>query len=60
MNKIEPQWVCDDCAKKRGARIPEGHVASWHPDVCGICKEKKSVTEPRDYGRTRNLLKIEE
>lgn len=57
-NTIEPNWVCLDCAKERGARIPEGHCYTIHSDVCGICKETKMVTEPRDFGKTRNLLRV--
>lgn len=54
--KIEPAWVCFDCAKKRGAIIPHGHVFTVHMDECGICDKRKRVTEPRDFGRTRSLL----
>jgi len=60
MNKIEPAWICLDCAKERGARVPEGHIPTFHEDTCGICKEEKQVTAPRDFGITRNLLKVEE
>jgi hypothetical protein len=56
---IEPDWVCFDCAKQRGARVPEHHLCTVHIDICGICKMEVEVTEPRDFGRTRNLLLIE-
>lgn len=52
----EPAWVCWDCAKSRGASPPQGHVYTVHPDICGLCMQKKAVTEPRDYGATRGLL----
>ena len=58
MKLIEPAWVCFECAKKRGARIPEGHVYTVHTDICGICGTSQVVTQPRDFGRTRDLLKI--
>lgn len=54
----EPDWVCEDCAHKRGARMPSGHFATFHMGVCGICKKERHVTEPRDFGKTRNLLLI--
>lgn len=54
----EPQWVCLKCADERGARIPEGHCYSMHTDICGICRQTKSVTEPRDFGMTRSLLRV--
>ena len=54
----EPSWVCLDCANKRGARIPQGHCFTSHIGICGICQEEKEVTEPRDFGITRNLLRV--
>jgi dUTP pyrophosphatase len=35
-------------------------MCTTHIDVCGICGLEVEVTEPRDYGRTRHLLKIME
>jgi len=54
----EPEWVCHVCAASRGARIPPDHIATWHKDECGICKTVTTVTQPRDFGKTRHLLKI--
>lgn len=54
----EPSWVCIPCAYQRGASIPDGHVYTVHVDVCGICEKLVAVTEPRDFGKTRNLLRI--
>lgn len=56
----EPEWVCMNCANERGAVHPPNHISSWHFGICGICGEEKSVTEPRDFGITRKLLKVEE
>jgi len=56
--EIEPDWVCFGCAKERGARVPEHHLCTTHRGICGICNTEQEVTEPRDFGRTRNLLKI--
>ena len=56
---MEPDWVCFRCADDLGATMPKGHVATWHPDTCGICgKENVSCTEPRDFGILRNRLRI--
>ena len=55
----EPAWVCFDCAKERKASPPDGHCYSVHPDTCGICKrENVEVTEPRDFGLQRGLLRV--
>lgn len=59
MSKKEPSWVCIKCAEERGAESPKGHIATFHEDKCGICGEIKMVTESRDFGRSRKLLKIE-
>ena len=56
--EIEPVWVCMECALDRGARCPEGHLVTMHTGTCGICKEERNVTEPRDFGITRNKLKV--
>lgn len=54
----EPPVVCNECASKRGAQIPEGHIPTYYTSVCGICGKLKDVTQPRDYGNHRKLLKI--
>lgn len=43
-----PAWICSDCGNKHG-RMPYGHAATWHRDVCGWCGEMRSCTEPRDF-----------
>jgi hypothetical protein len=51
-----PQWICDGCGQLYGRwhqgnySGPLHHCATYHMGVCEICKEKTSVTEPRDYG----------
>lgn len=56
---VEPEWVCLECAKDRGASPPPDHVYTLHPDQCGICRRKDvEVTEPRDFGATRAFLRI--
>lgn len=56
--KVYPDWVCEGCARERGARVPDHHMATWHRDQCGLCQTEQWVTEVRDYGRTRYLLDI--
>ncbi len=50
-----PEWICADCGAKHGNRT-QG-VATWHEGTCGICGEKKPVTEPRDYGHLKEIEK---
>jgi hypothetical protein len=59
INKTEePAWVCFGCAENRGASVPEGHCYTVHQGICGICGTTQEVTEPRDFGVTRNQLRI--
>ena len=44
-----PEWICSPCGNKHGNGMPEGHLATWHAGVCGICGAKTGVTEPRDF-----------
>lgn len=44
-----PDWVCLTCGEKFGRGMPEGHIATWHVDKCGICNQEVEVTEPRDF-----------
>ena len=60
MNRLktkEPKWVCHVCAASKGARIPPGHIATWNNNKCGICGKDTTVTQPRDFGETRILLR---
>lgn len=56
---IDPILTCNDCAEERRAEIPEGHIATFYQGICGICNQNKTVTQTRDYGKTRNRLKVE-
>ena len=60
MRKLDeyPAWICADCGHKHG-RWPDGHVATFHNDICGWCGEEKSCTEPRDFGYPKYLLDTE-
>jgi rubrerythrin len=46
---VYPAWICRPCGEAHGRGMPEGHVATWHEDICGVCGKLTSVTEPRDY-----------
>jgi len=30
--------------------MPDTHICCWHMEICPVCGERKSVTEPRDFG----------
>lgn len=49
MSFDQPDWVCFDCAELCGHGAPEGHVCTVHIGICGVCGEKKAVTEPSDF-----------
>lgn len=46
-----PAWVCWDCGKQYGKRVP--WLSTWNVDTCGVCGETKDVTEPRDFGHLK-------
>ena len=53
----QPAWCCLTCGTKFGRWYvsgtytgPVGHLATWHPDTCGVCGYGRDVTEPRDFG----------
>ena len=43
-----PQWICDDCGRAAGGTVPE--LATYHMDVCRVCRNPRPCTEPRDWG----------
>lgn len=50
VEKPYPTWVCLPCGNKYGRGYPAGHVCTIHQGVCGICGEKRAVTQLRDFG----------
>ena len=54
----QPDWVCRECGRHWGLwwdeegkyKGPVTHCATYHFDKCGVCAEKKSVTEACNYG----------
>lgn len=45
----QPTWVCLECGEKHRAG-DWFNFSTWHEGVCGVCRQKKPVTEPRDCG----------
>lgn len=43
------QWICEECAIKRGATWPEGHIATFHNGKCDLCEREMAVTTPSDF-----------
>jgi len=48
-----PSWICCDCGKRYGRKLPSKH-ATWHHGECNVCGEDDIVTEPRDFGHLVN------
>jgi hypothetical protein len=48
-----PAWICLPCGEKHGRGMPEGHIATWNVQPCGICGDKTWVSEPRDFGHLK-------
>lgn len=44
-----PKTICMECGTSYG-HMPKGHLATFYQGMCGWCKRKRTVTEPRDYG----------
>ena len=56
MNQVNyPHWVCHACASESGASVAD--LATFHEDICDVCNDWKSVTESRDYGYPKDLLR---
>jgi predicted RNA-binding Zn-ribbon protein involved in translation (DUF1610 family) len=45
----EAQWICVDCGNELIGQMPDGHLATFHYDICGVCGKRKICTEPRDF-----------
>jgi len=46
---LDIYYVCSECAKKKGAKWPSGHEATFHHAVCGLCKEFTDVAHYRNW-----------
>jgi rRNA maturation protein Nop10 len=55
-----PAWVCFPCGRKYGRGMPAGHLCTVHTDICDICGEETSVTEPRDFGHLKPGWRLKE
>jgi predicted amidophosphoribosyltransferase len=54
-------WICDTCAKERGGKWPEGHVATLAVKKCGYCDGKnhgvkEAIAPWVDYNWTNKEL----
>ena len=47
-------WICLQCAVDSGAKFIKDHVYTMHHGICGVCKKKQVVTEPRDFDWSNN------
>ena len=65
--KLYPDWVCVDCGNAAGrGGDSRSHLATFHFDVCDVCKIQTAVTQPRDFcnptladfNRVRNAPKL--
>lgn len=45
----QPDWVCYPCGSKWGYTKPFT-LSTYHEDNCGVCGQRTSVTEARDFG----------
>lgn len=52
-----PTWICIDCGELLGKWFASGKYtgpfnlcSTMHTGICDVCKQKKTVTEPRDFG----------
>jgi len=58
-----PSVTCTTCALIHGGKWPSDHIGSFMMDICDICNEWTTVTDPSDYSfpeftLNRNLPKI--
>ena len=42
-------YICHKCADECGGVWPEGHCATFHTGICGICQKEKSLANVRDW-----------
>ena len=52
----EALWICAPCALRAGAAYIPGHCSTFHTDVCGVCRRRGTVTEPRDFAWQLDLF----
>jgi len=42
-------YICHACAERAGGRWPDGHRASFHGGICGLCKRRRSIASWDDW-----------
>jgi hypothetical protein len=47
--KLDVYSICADCAKANGATWPQGHIATFWPGQCQVCKDVKGLCDVSDY-----------
>jgi len=47
-------WICTKCGEARYHR--KVGCATWHKDICDVCKTYQMVTEPRDFIRGDKIM----
>jgi hypothetical protein len=48
-NPMEYAAICLGCAGLMGGKMLENHADTFRTGVCDCCKEKKFVSQPRDF-----------
>lgn len=60
IKESEVDVICSECAEIYCNGFLEGHIASFYPAVCDVCKEEKTCTQVRDYGYIKKELRTPE
>jgi len=42
-------YICTACAEECGGVWPEGHVATFHESECGLCGNRKALSNVGDW-----------
>ena len=45
-DKLPHYWICDECAKKKGGKIPPGSCGTMCGGECKYCGDKNAVLTP--------------
>jgi len=48
-NRENPKLVCSDCAVKAGGVWPDGHIATFHSNICDVCRCVTTVCSVRNW-----------
>jgi hypothetical protein len=42
-------YICSVCADEKGGVWPEGHAATMHSGICGLCGKTKTLANVGDW-----------